>query len=87
MAKASGKLAQRLGDFHDLAFLGDWLNESADSPEEEKTVLLGLICVRQRELERTALDLGAELFDEKPAALERRLVRYVRDRGSACELA
>ncbi|MGH8095594.1 MAG: CHAD domain-containing protein [Chthoniobacterales bacterium] len=79
MAEAAKTLGQRLGDLHDLASFRDWLEASADSPEEERAVLLGLICARERELERVVLGLCARFFAEKPGPFERRLIRYARD--------
>jgi CHAD domain-containing protein len=72
-------LGQRLGDLHDLAFFRIRLEAETGGAEEERTVLLGLICTRERELKEVALDLGARFFAEKPGALERRLLRYARE--------
>ena len=47
--------------------------------DDERIVLLGLICTRESELEQIALDLGARFFAEKPLAFERRLLRYGRE--------
>lgn len=71
-------LGQRLGDLHDLAFFRIHLEAEPGGAEEERTVLLGLICPRERALEEMTLDLGARFFPEKPGAFERRLLRDAR---------
>ncbi len=79
LAEAARTLGQQLGDLHDLASFRGWLEGGDDSPEEERAILLGLTQTRERELERSALDLGARFFVEKPAAFERRFIHYARD--------
>lgn len=79
MAKATDALGEHLGDLHDLAFLRAWLEATEQIPEEECSLLLGLICIREGELETVALDLGARFFAEKPGAFERRTLRYGRE--------
>ena len=59
-------------------FLRHRLETSAACAEDERVVLLGLICARERELEQVALDLGARFYAEKPGAFGRRLLRYAR---------
>ena len=68
-----------MGDLHDLASFRGWLEAGDDSPEEERAILLGLTQTRERELERSALDLGTRFFVEKPGAFERRFIHYARD--------
>jgi CHAD domain-containing protein len=72
-------LAQHLGDLHDISSFHEWLERTHDLPEAEDAILRGLICTRERELEKIALDLGARFFAEKPGAFERRLLRYARE--------
>lgn len=76
LADAAGTLGEHLGDLHDLTFLRSWLEKDHDSPDDERAILLGLVCIRERELEKIALDLGARFFAEKPGAFERRVIRY-----------
>jgi CHAD domain-containing protein len=77
ITKNARTLGQQLGDLHDLAFFRVRLDAEAGR-EEERAVLCGLICTRERELEEIALDLGARFFAEKPGAFARRLLRYAR---------
>ncbi len=79
MADAAKTLGQELGDLHDLAFFRNRLEAGDSSCDDERIVLLGLICRRAPELEQIALDLGARFFAEKPLAFERRLLRYARE--------
>jgi CHAD domain-containing protein len=79
MAGAAKTLGQELGNLHDLAFFRKRLEAEICSRDDERTVLLGLIGTRERELEQIALDLGARFFAEKPLAFERRLIRYARE--------
>ena len=79
MADAAKTLGQELGDLHDLALFRNRLEAEEGCRDDERTVLLGLICTRERELEQIALDLGARFFAEKPLAFERRLLRYARE--------
>jgi CHAD domain-containing protein len=71
-------LARYLGSLHDLSSFHDWVEKTQELPEEECAVLRGLICIRDRDLETIALDLGARFFAEKPGVFERRLLRYAR---------
>jgi CHAD domain-containing protein len=72
-------VGQQLGDLHDLAFFRVRLEAEVGRCKEERGVLCGLICVRERELEEVVLDLGARFFAEKPGPFERRLLRHARD--------
>lgn len=78
IAEGAKTLGHELGDLHDLAFLRERLEGGAEFPEDERSLLLGLICTRERELERVALDLGARFYAEKPGAFGRRLLAYAR---------
>ncbi len=78
IAESAKSLGRELGELHDLAFFRERLEAGAESPEDERAHLLGLICARERELERIALDLGARFYAEKPGAFGRRLLRYAR---------
>ncbi|CAN5549291.1 CHAD domain-containing protein [soil metagenome] len=79
IADAAKNLGQKLGDLHDLAFFRAHLESSQAKGEDERALLLGLICTRERELERVTVDLGARFFAEKPGKFGRRLLRYTRD--------
>jgi CHAD domain-containing protein len=79
MAESAKSLGQQLGDLHDLAFFRQRLQARPEFPEAERTLLLGLICSSERELERITLDLGARVYAEKPGALGRRLLHYARE--------
>ena len=79
MADAAKTLGQELGDLHDLALFRNRLEAKEGCRDDERVVLLGLICTREPELEQIALDLGARFFAEKPLAFERRLLRYGRE--------
>jgi CHAD domain-containing protein len=78
-ADAAKTLGQELGDLHDLALFRNRLAAEEGCRDDERSVLLGLICTRETELEQIALDLGARFFAEKPLAFERRLLRYARE--------
>ncbi|HEY3662099.1 MAG TPA: CHAD domain-containing protein [Chthoniobacterales bacterium] len=78
IAEGAKTLGHELGDLHDLAFFRERLEGSAQFPEDERALLLGLVCTRERELERVALDLGARFYAEKPGAFGRRLLAYAR---------
>jgi CHAD domain-containing protein len=79
MADAAKTVGQELGDLHDLAVFRNRLEAEEGCRDDERIVLLGLICTRESELEQIALDLGARFFAEKPLAFERRLLRYGRE--------
>jgi len=87
IAESAKNLGQQLGDLHDLAFFRQRLQAGTEFPEAERTLLLGLICSRERELERITLDLGARFYAEKPGALGRRLLRYARQWPVAASFA
>ncbi len=76
LADAAKTLGQHLGDLHDFAFFRSRLEADEGCREDERVLLLGLICAREKELKQIALDLGARFFAEKPAAFERRLLRF-----------
>lgn len=76
--KALKRLADTLGDDHDLAVLGTRLQEAPALFGNAATgeALAGLIRARRHRLQRQALRLGARLYADKPAALARRWARY-----------
>jgi len=79
MADAAKILGGELGDLHDLAVFRNRLEAEEGCRDDERIVLLGLICRRESKLEQIALNLGARFFAEKPVAFERRLLRYGRE--------
>jgi len=50
IAESAKNLGQQLGDLHDLAFFRQRLQAGTEFTEAERTLLLGLICSREREL-------------------------------------
>jgi CHAD domain-containing protein len=78
ITQAAKTLGEQLGELHDLAFFRAGLEAAQHGDEGERKGLLGLVCSRERELERIALDLGARFYAEKPGAFGRRLLRYAR---------
>ena len=74
---AAWRLADSLGEDHDLALLADHLRISAtDNQNEPVTELLDAIERRRRRLRRRALKIGAALYAEAPAVMEKRLRRH-----------
>ena len=71
-AEEAHRLADLLGDHHDLAVLGEDLRgrEGAGDSRERTEAL---IAARQEELLDEAIGLGARLYAEKPKCLRRRL--------------
>jgi len=62
-------LSRALGDHHDLAVL----RESIEAPSPR---IVEAIDVRQRELERTAFDIGKRVYAERPDAWLARMRKY-----------
>jgi hypothetical protein len=69
------RLADVLGEEHDLALLADALGSSQESRDERVRTLLEGSRQRRHRLRRRALKLGARLYAETPAAMERGLRR------------
>jgi CHAD domain-containing protein len=67
------RLADALGEEHDLALLADALRASDCSEDPRVTELLAAIRLRRRRLRRRALKLGAVLYAESPAVMVRKL--------------
>jgi len=71
------RLADTLGEDHDLALLADRLRSSAAGNRVEPVLeLLGAIERRRHRLRRRALKIGSVLYAEAPAVMEKRLRRY-----------
>lgn len=73
-ADRAHELADLLGDHHDLVLLAEDLDTRPGIGRREE--ITDLIERRQAELLTAALELGARLYAEKPAAFERRLRAY-----------
>ena len=65
------KLANRLGDDHDLAMLADWVSTHAEGGPE----FFEAVEERRSELQGEAFALGERLYADKPSAYVRRLKR------------
>jgi CHAD domain-containing protein len=77
-AKDAHRLADQLGDLHDLALLEAAVRKiQADLPADTDA-LIALIEHRGEQLSAAALQLGARVYAEKPKAFERRLRAYWR---------
>jgi CHAD domain-containing protein len=77
MAAESHRLADLLGDDHDLAVLAERVTGSEGSATLDNETLLSLIAERRAELQEAALELGHRIYAEKPKAYGRRLARYL----------
>ncbi|HSK49567.1 MAG TPA: CHAD domain-containing protein [Solirubrobacterales bacterium] len=73
-ARQAHRLAELLGDHHDLAVLAEDLADRSGLERREE--LAAAIERRQGELLAEAFALGARLYAEKPSAFERRLRAY-----------
>jgi CHAD domain-containing protein len=76
-AAEAHRLAELLGDHHDLAVLVDDLRER-DGLEANRERAQALIAERQAEFLGAALDLGGRIYAEKPKCFRRRLRAYWR---------
>ena len=63
------KLAQRLGDDHDLAMLSQWIAGTHIISRKDSRRLLPRIRRRRREIQKDALRLGKAAYDKKPSKL------------------
>ncbi|HUA04865.1 MAG TPA: CHAD domain-containing protein [Solirubrobacteraceae bacterium] len=75
-AKDAHRLADLLGDDHDLAVLRKRLEQTADAITADLDPAFGLIDHRREQLQQEAVLLGRRLYAEKPSAFSRRLHRY-----------
>jgi CHAD domain-containing protein len=71
-AKDAHRLADLLGDDHDLGVLREALARGAIQAPADVDALLGLIDHRRGELQTEALHVGERVYAEKPAAFVRR---------------
>jgi CHAD domain-containing protein len=72
------RLADVLGEEHDLVLLADALRASAESQDARIAELLDAIRLRRHRLRRRARRTGARLYAETPAAIEKQLRRAER---------
>jgi CHAD domain-containing protein len=72
-AKDAHRLADLLGDDHDLLVLRRALTGEASHTPADLDAVVGLIGHRQQELRQQALALGARVYAEKPKAFVRRM--------------
>lgn len=81
LADECHKLADFLGDDHDLAVLRQRAIEAREAfpTEASHKALLGLIERCRAGLQEKALELGQRLYEEKPAIFAARLGKYWRD--------
>jgi CHAD domain-containing protein len=77
LAGQAARLAELLGDHHDLTVLAGELGSTPDRGREAASVL-ELAERRQGELLDEAIPLGAALYADKPTAFERRMHAYWR---------
>ena len=77
-AEDAHRLADLLGDDHDLAVLRSTLVELDGQIPRDLDPVLGLIEHRRAQLQTEAMFLGERLYAEKPKAFVRRLRRYWR---------
>ncbi len=78
MAEQAHKLADHLGDEHDLTVLRETALAARDSFSDEQTLpaLLALIEQRQSALRQKAMYLGLRLYEEKPGIFAARFGQY-----------
>jgi CHAD domain-containing protein len=72
-AKDAHRLADLLGDDHDLLVLRRALTGEVSHAPADLDAVVGLIGHRQQELRRQALQLGARVYAEKPKRFVRRM--------------
>ena len=72
-AKDAHRLADLLGDDHDLVVLRQALTGEASHTAADLNAVVGLIDHRQQELRTQALQLGGRVYAEKPRAFVRRM--------------
>lgn len=77
ISRRAHRLADRLGDDHDLAVLSEKLARSPYAPTGSKTArrLRSVIARRRRKLQKRAFDLGRKLYAKKPKKFAARLMK------------
>jgi len=80
LADQAHRLADYLGDDHDLSVLREQVIAASDGVgKSERRALIRLIDVQRTELRDKAMVLGRRLFEETPADFEARFGQYWRD--------
>jgi CHAD domain-containing protein len=82
LAQESHRLADLLGDDHDLAVLAEKAADWPGSAALDNETLQSLIAERRAELQGEALELGRRIYAEKPKAYGRRIGRYLAAAGA-----
>ena len=72
-AEEAHRLADLLGDDHDLGVLRQTLTRNQDSPAVDLDAIVALIDHRRAELQTEAVHIGERVYAEKPKALRRRM--------------
>lgn len=75
-ARLARRLADSLGDGHDLALLRDSALSGASPGAPKLRPLLTAIDQRRRVLRNESLELAARVYEESPREMDRRLQRY-----------
>jgi CHAD domain-containing protein len=75
-ARLARRLAESLGDGHDLALLRDSAVSSANDDPSTLTPLLTAIDQRRRVLRQQSLELADRVYQESPREIDKRLQRY-----------
>jgi CHAD domain-containing protein len=84
LAKDAHRLADLLGDDHDLALLRGQLGSSTISVPADIDAVVGLIDYRRGELQAEAVQIGGRVYAESPKAFRRRMRRsWDAGRGAA----
>jgi CHAD domain-containing protein len=79
LADQAHKLADYLGDDHDLAVLRSKVTAHAETFEnKDDDALIAVLDRRRKQLQDKALKLGAKIFEEKPRRFVGRIGRYWR---------
>jgi len=73
--KGADRLADRLGEDHDLNVLAVQVQRNENSSETAKT-LQPLIRKRRKKLQKDAFKLGKTIYDTKPSRLTARLLKH-----------
>jgi CHAD domain-containing protein len=79
LAAQAHKLADHLGDDHDLAVLRQKITSNLDAFEaQDRDALIALLDRRRKQLQDKAFKLGARVFEEKPRRFTSRIGNYWR---------
>lgn len=71
------KLANHLGDDHDLAVLREKISSHADTlNDNDRDALIALLDRRRKQLQKKAIQLGARIYEEKPRRFSSRIGGY-----------